>query len=187
MKKILTVAAILIVSAGLASAATVQKWTAGWDNFSEPLNYAKSNVSWSVKGSAKTLTVTFNLVGATPSKIYQASVHIFCTTIAPTFGQFPTEVNSPPNCTSITKQGVTKTIAAVEFGVVTTDQHGNGKFTVVVGPIASGTYNLEFTMRNGVGCGVIGGAGNNACYDDCSADFQSPGPTFGDTTTITIP
>lgn len=186
MKKILTVAAILIVSAGLA-AATVQKWTAGWDNFGEPLNYAKSNVSWSVNGNAKTLTVTFNLVGANPSKIYQASIHIFCTTIASTFGQFPTEVTTPPNCNVATKQGVTKTIAAVEFGVVTTDLHGNGKFKVVVGPIASGTYNLEFTMRNGVGCGVIGGAGNNACYDDCSADFQSPGPTFGDSVAINIP
>src|SRR6266513_2783792 len=31
------------------------------------------------------------------------------------------------------------TDTAVEFGVVTTDIHGNGRFTVVVGPIASGT------------------------------------------------
>jgi hypothetical protein len=187
MKRILMVAAVLLMSAGAASAATTQKWTAGWDNFSEPLNYTKSNVKWSVNSTTRKLTVTFTLVGANPNKIYQASIHIFCTTIVPTFGQFPTEVNNPPNCTTATKQGVTASIAAVEFGVVTTDLHGNGKFTVVVGPIASGTYNLEFTMRNGVGCGVIGGAGNNQCYDDCSADFQSPGPTFGDATTITIP
>jgi len=187
MKKIFRLAALLLISVGVSSAATKQKWTAGWDNFSEPLNYTKSSVKWTVNGTARKLTVTFNLVGANPNKIYQASIHIFCTTIAPTFGQFPTEVNNPPDCNVATKQGVTASIAAVEFGVVTTDMHGNGTFTVIVGPIASGTYNLEFTMRNGVGCGVIGGAGNNQCYDDCSADFQSPGPTFGDTVAITIP
>jgi hypothetical protein len=187
MKRTIITAALLFISVAAASAATKQKWTAGWDNFGEPLNYTKSNVTWSVSSASRKLTVTFTLVGATPSKIYQASIHIFCTTIGPMFGQFPTEVNSPPNCNPITRQGVTASVAAVEFGVVTTDLHGNGKFTVVVGPIASGTYNLEFTMRNGVGCGVIGGAGNNQCYDDCSADFQSPGPIFGDTVAITIP
>ena len=98
-----------------------------------------------------------------------------------TFGQFPTG----GACTTITRQGVTASIAAVEFGVVTTDIHGNGKFTVIIGPIASGTYNLEFDTRNGAGCGLTGGGGNGA--DICEADFQSPGPTFGDAATIVIP
>jgi hypothetical protein len=79
---------------------------------------------------------------------------------------------------------VTETVVAVEFGVVTTDIHGNGSFTVVVGPIASGSYDLEFDARNGAGCNLTGGAGNGS---DCNVDLQSPGPTFGMATTITIP
>ena len=64
-----------------------------------------------------------------------------------------------------------------------TDNHRNGSFTVVIGPVASGTYGLEFFARDGAGCNVNGGAGNGS---DCAVDFQSPGP-FGTETTITVP
>src|SRR5438445_4548077 len=77
------------------------------------------------------------------------------------------------------------TDTAVEFGVVTTDIHGNGRFTVVVGPIASGTYALEFDARNGAGCGLTGGGGNSPSI--CEADFQSPGPKFGTAVVIIVP
>jgi hypothetical protein len=79
---------------------------------------------------------------------------------------------------------VTASAVTIELGVVTTDIHGNGTFTVVIGPVAAGTYNVEFQARNGAGCDLIGGAGNQ--QSDCEDDFQSPGP-FGTTTTITIP
>jgi hypothetical protein len=72
---------------------------------------------------------------------------------------------------------------AVEFGVVLTDIHGNGRVTIVVGPIASGTYDLEFDARNGAGCGLIGGGGNATC----AAVFQSPGPKFGTAAVIIVP
>lgn len=75
-------------------------------------------------------------------------------------------------------------IAWVQVGVVLTDINGNGSFSVVIGPISAGTYDIEFHAENGAGCNLIGGAGNGS---DCDEDFQSPGPTFGDTTTITIP
>lgn len=170
---------ILFLASSVASAqVTIQKWSTGWDIFSEPLNLTKSNVKWSVSPADK-LTVTYTLIGATPNKLYQVGVHIYCTTIPPTWGQFPT---SPGGCLTITKQGVTASVAAVELGVVTTDLHGNGSFKVVVGPIASGTYNLEFNVRNGAGCNLIGGAGSAFC----AVDFQSPGP-FGTATTITLP
>ena len=62
--------------------------------------------------------------------------------------------------------------------------NGNGTFNVVIGPVASGTYTLEFIARNGAGCGLVGGG---ACdTNHAEADFQSPGP-FGTTTTISIP
>ena len=166
-----------------APAVTAQHWTAGWDNFSEPLNFSRSNITWSVNSTTRKLTVIFKLVSATASKLYQVGVHIFCTTFPATFGQFPV-AGGAGSCPAITRQGVTETIKAVEFGVVTTDIHGNGSLTVVVGPIASGSYNLEFDARDGAGCNLIGGAGNGS---DCNVDFQSPGPTFGTATTITIP
>jgi len=174
----------LLISAGTASAATtVQKWAAGWDKFTEPLNHTTSKISWSVSATTFKLSVTFTLNGATPSKLYQVGVHIFCTTFPATFGQFPANTLAAGNCDPITRQGVTKAVASVEFGVVTTDIHGNGSFSVVVGPIAAGTYDLEFVARDGAGCNLVGGAGNGS---DCAVDFQSPGP-FGTATTITIP
>lgn len=176
--------AVLLLLTGTASAATTtESWTAGWNNFHEPLNYKTSKVSWSVNPTKSTLSVTFTLVGATPSKLYEVGVVIYCTTLPATFGQFPTDDANGGNCTQFTIQGVTKTAALVQLGVVTTDLHGNGSFAVVVGPIASGAYDLSFAARDGAGCFLIGGE----APPNCAADFQSPGPTFGDATTITIP
>lgn len=163
--------------------ATTQKWTAGWDNFGEPLDFTHSNITWSVSPTTRKLTVTFRLVGATPSKLYQVGAHIFCTTFPATFGQFPV-AGGGGTCSAITRQGVTETIKAVEFGAVTTDIRGNGSFTVIVGPITAGSYDLELDARDGAGCNLAGGAGNGS---DCNVDFQLPGPIFGTATTITIP
>jgi hypothetical protein len=189
-KVVFLLAAALCLSSGFASAqmtepltATTQKWTAGWDNFSEPLDFTHSNVTWSVNSTTRQLTVTFKVMKAKPSKLYQVGVHIFCVNFPATFGQFPVD-GGGGSCPAITRQGVTETVKAIEFGVVTTDIHGNGSFTVVVGPIASGIYELEFDARDGAGCNLIGGAGNGS---DCNVDFQSPGPKFGTRTTIPIP
>ena len=75
MKRIFLLVVALLLSAVTASAtATVQKWTAGWDNFGEPLNYTRSKISWSVNATTHKLSVTFSLVGATPSKLYQVGI-----------------------------------------------------------------------------------------------------------------
>jgi hypothetical protein len=183
MKNILLLAAALLLAIGTASAqTTTQKWITGWDNFSEPLDLTHSNIKWSL-GAGRKLTVTFTLVGATPNKLYQVGVHIFCATAPGTFGQFPTNP-ATGSCGQITRQGVTASVASVEMGVVTTDIHGKGSFKVTVGPIASGTYEVEFSTRNGAGCNLIGGGGNGGVI--CEADFQSPGP-FGTATAIVVP
>jgi len=182
VKRILLLTAALLSSAGAASAATTQKWAAGWDNFSEPINLTSSKIVWSLSPARK-LTVTFSLVGATPNKLYQVGVHIFCTTAPGTFGQFPT-TPATGSCLAITRQDVTASIATVEMGVVTTDIHGKGSFKVTVGPIASGTYEVEFNMRDGAGCNLIGGGGPTGLI--CAVDFQSPGP-FGTATMIVVP
>jgi len=159
---------------------TTHKFTRGWDNFGEPLNLTSSSVKWSVSTTRK-MTVTFSLVGATPNKLYQVGVHIFCTTAHRTFGQFPTNPASGA-CGLLTRQGKTATVESVEMGVVTSDRTGKGSFNVVVGPIASGSYEMEFTVRNGAGCNLIGGSGSTGC----AIDFQSPGP-FTNATTIVVP
>lgn len=183
MKKTLLLAAAILLSVSAASAQTItQEWTTGWDNFGEPLSLTKSNIKWSVSAARK-LTVTFTLAGATPNKLYQVGTHIYCATFPATFGQFPANGAGGGDCFTMTRQGVTQSVVAVEMGVVTTDMHGSGSFKVVVGPITSGTYDLEFTVRNGAGCNLIGGAGNGS---DCAVDFQSPGP-FGTATTIVVP
>ena len=172
---------VAMASAQLEPAQTTQKWEAGWDNFSEPLNLTKSNVKWATAAGHK-LSLTFTLVGANSNKLYQVGIHIFCTTAPGTFGQFAT-FPSTGNCGTITRQGVTASVASVEMGVVTTDMNGKGSFKVTVGPIKTGTYNVEFSVRNGAGCNLSGGGGNGG--NICEADFQSPGP-FGNATTIVI-
>src|ERR1700732_2462742 len=174
--------AILFVAVAASAATTTQQWSLGWDNFGEPLNLTKSNVKWSVSATTHRVTVTYTLVGATPSKLYQVALNFFCRTFSSSFGQFPTDLGGG-TCLSLTRQGVTATVAEVEVGVVTTDIHGNGSFTVVIGPVAPGTYELEFHVRDGAGCDLTGGAGNGP---DCAVDFQSPGP-FGTATTIIVP
>jgi len=181
VKKTFLAVAALLLAAGTASASpTVMKWTAGWNNFTEPLDYTKSKTTWSVNPTSRKLSLTFTLVGAKPSKLYQVGITFFCTSFPATFGQFPVNP-AGGNCGPFTYQGVTKTVAWTEVGVVTTDIHGNGFFTVVIGPVPSGTYDVELYARDGAGCDLTGGG-----YD-CKIDFQSPGPTFGDATTITIP
>jgi hypothetical protein len=183
VKRTFLISAVLLLAAAHAFAgATAQKWTAGWDNFGEPLNYKTSKVTWSVNSAKKTLSVTFKLAAARPNKLYQVGINFFCTSFPATFGNYPVNGGGGA-CNTITRQGVTLSVTSVELGAVTTDEHGNGSFAVVIGPIAAGSYVLEFQTRDSVGCNLIGGDGNS----DCADDFQSPGPTFGDTTTITIP
>jgi hypothetical protein len=176
----LLASAILVASLTASATSTTQNWTLGWDNFGEPLNLTKSTIRWSVAPTRK-LTVTFGLVGAKPSKLYQVGINIFCETFPANFGQYPTDLGGG-DCQPLTRQGVTRDYAEVELGVVTTDMHGNGTFTVVIGPVPSGTYEVEFFARDGTGCDVTGGCGSTFC----AVDFQSPGP-WGTATAITVP
>jgi hypothetical protein len=181
MKRKMVLLAVTLMAAVTASATTTtQSWALGWDNFGEPLNLTKSTIKWSVS-TTRRLTVTYGFVGARPSKLYQVSINFFCSTFPATFGQFPTD-GGGGSCQALTRQGVTRDSAEIEVGAVTTDVHGNGLFTVVIGPVPSGTYELEFFARDGAGCNVNGGGG----LATCPVDFQSPGP-FGTATTITVP
>ena len=87
----------------------------------------KSNVKWSVSSTRK-LTVTFGLVGARPSKLYQVSINFFCNRFPATFGQFPTDGGGGP-CQSLTRQGVTRTLPRSKSVWLLTDVHGDGTLT----------------------------------------------------------
>jgi hypothetical protein len=50
MKSIFLLSMALLLSASTASAAMTEKWTVGWDNFSEPLNFTNSNITCSRVG-----------------------------------------------------------------------------------------------------------------------------------------
>ena len=80
MKRALPLAAFVALAMPalpiLAQAGKVA-WTAGWDNFGEPLTYAKSSVGWAVSPTAKTITATFTLTGAQPGKLYQIALLFF--------------------------------------------------------------------------------------------------------------
>ena len=157
--------------------AHAQSWRKGWDKFDEPLDFTKSKVFWSILPPQNRLLTVYRLRGAQPSKLYQVGVHLFCFVDPEFFGQFPTDKGG---CPEATRQDVTARAVAVEFGVVTTDMNGDGCFGVIVGPIAPGTYRLEFNVRDGAGCNLTGGFGS------CDVDFQSPGP-FGTVTRIVVP
>ena len=177
MKKVLVLAACLLLSSSVAAEARPKTlhWSPGWDEYGEPLDFDKSNIKWSIDQNSKTLKVVFTLIGAVPNKLYQVGFHIFGQCPA-SFGQF---LNI--GCSSVTAGGVTRSMACIEFGVVTTDMSGNGTFSVTVGPLPSGVYKGEFGARNGAGCGLRGGGGNSTC----NVVFLSPGP-FGATTRIEV-
>jgi hypothetical protein len=176
----------LAFAAGLAlvggrAVASELPWATGWDNFSEPLNKSTSFVHWSLSPGNPFLTVTYQLNGAAANKLYQIGIHLEnCRKAISSFGQFPA-LGGP--CSAITRQGITKTVEAFEFGVVLTDAFGNGRFAVIVGPIVAGTYALQFNVRNGAGCNVTGGGSGGAV---CEVDFQAPNH-FGNTITLKVP
>jgi hypothetical protein len=174
----LALAAGLALIAGRAFAAELP-WADGWDKFTEPLNTSTSFVHWSLSPENPFLTVTYQMNGAAPNKLYQVGIHLEnCRKTIPSFGQF----SALGPCGAITRQGVTRTVLAFEFGVVLADEFGNGSFAVTVGPIAAGAYTLQFTVRNGAGCNVTGGGGSAVC----AVDFQAPNH-FGKTITLMVP
>ncbi len=151
----------------------LQNWLAGWDIFDKQLDYNTSKVFWKHSPGGSRLVLTYILRGATPNRQYQVGVHLF-DSCPSAFGQFPV---GP--CDLVTREGITRVVASIEFGVVTTDSKGNGSFSLSVNGIAAGTYEMEFNVRAGVGCN-LGGCGA------CDVVFQSPGPFGVGTTKITF-
>jgi hypothetical protein len=87
--------AIVLVAITASAATTTQKFTTGWDNFGEPLNFTKSNVKWSVSATRK-LTVTYTLVGATPTSSIRAASTPFAARFLQRLANFPRTLAAVP-------------------------------------------------------------------------------------------
>jgi hypothetical protein len=170
---LLAIALLAALGATNATAGTLT-WQPGWDDFSQPLNYGSSYVSYSSPTSTS-LDISYFLVGGTPNSSHDVGIHQFfpspssaCSAL--TFGQF----TATAGCGTVTRQGVTANVTAFEFGTVALDGSGNGSFQVTVTGLSPGTYDVEFDVRFGP-----------TCPGNCSVIYQSPGPVFGDYAKIT--
>jgi hypothetical protein len=157
----------------------------GWDfcfnnscdfgNFDESLDLGNSYVSYTNKTS-DSLDVTFHFEGADNNRSYQVGIHNFPGDVSnchANFGNIPQLV-----CLDdLTRQGTTADVEAFEFGTVTTNGTGYADTSFSITGIASDTYDVQFHVREGVGC-IVGG--------HCAVIFQAPGP-FGTTEQIQIP
>jgi hypothetical protein len=166
---------LILCSLPASAAPATSSFTPGWDLFGFPLDYVNSSVSYS-SPSSNSLDIMFHLVGADPNASHDVGIHQFLPASVPdcnlvTFGQFA----GTPGCGVIARQGVTAYVTSFEFGTLNTDSFGNGDFNVLVTGIAPGVYNLEFTVREGPTCPGL-----------CGVIYQSPGPIFGDTVTVSF-
>ena len=147
------------------------QWSLGWDDLTKPLDLNSSFVEVTPDDDA--LRVVYSLEGARPNTSHNVGFLLFwdstseCVT---TFGQLTTFLCVGP----LIRQGFTTVVEGFNLGVLTTDAAGNGKLTVDVNGIAPATYNLEFEVSIST-CNL------------CARIYQSPGPTFGGTFSITIP
>jgi hypothetical protein len=156
----------------------------GWDscfdndcniNVDESLDLVESFVSYTNK-TLDSLDVTFHFEGADNNRSYQVGIHNFpgnCLSDHATFGN----VTQLVCVDDITRQGTTASVEAFEFGTVTTNGTGFAEKTFSITGITSDTYDVQFHVREGVGC-IAGG--------NCVVIFQASGP-FGTTESITIP
>jgi hypothetical protein len=124
------------------------------------------------------LQINYHLYGARPNWGYQVGVHVF-DRCDPSFGRLSSIIPCSP---AAQRQGNTRAVQAFDSKQpINTDANGDGGVAFIVHSIASGDYKLEFDVRAGVGCGFID------LGPECNVVFQSPGPLFGDTVTISVP
>jgi hypothetical protein len=143
-------------------------------NIDENLNLANSYVSYSTPSNG--LDVSFHFEGADASRSYQVGIHYFPGDIANCLGTFG-GISAIVCSDDILRQSTTEDIEAFEFGTLTTNGSGDGEADFWLTGISADTYDVQFHVREGVGC-IAGG--------NCAVIFQAPGP-FGTTESITIP
>lgn len=147
-------------------------WSPGWDDLTKPLDFAHSFVNVNNPDKSSNLRVVYSLKGARPNTSHNVGLHLFWDSTSqciPNFGQFPRF-----NCFFAVRQSFGSVVQGHNLGVLTTDSEGNGNLTVLVKGIAPGTYEIQFDV-------------STTTCNSCARIYQSPGPTFGGTHSVTIP
>jgi hypothetical protein len=131
-----------------AKQATVQtkhlKLYPGWDRLDFPLDYGKSEVVYKMDNKAKSLEVTWKIVGAEKHKSYYTWISLYYPTASdcvPTFGQFATQA-----CENVSRQGNTRGYNYIPPSTLVADENGDGTATVKIRDIAKGKYELAFGL-----------------------------------------
>lgn len=167
-------AGLCLFSSPVLAGTTTLGWSSGWDYFTYPLNYGSSYVSFTP--GATSLDVTYYLVGADALASHDVGIHSFFPNGTANCNIMFGTISPTPGCGSATRQGVTATLTAYEFGTRSTDSTGFGTFQTTITGITPGVYYLEFDVRAGPYCPG----------SDCGVIFQSPGPIFGDYIEVNI-
>ena len=162
----------------LADSTTKLVWMPGWDDATQPLDYAHSFVKFGQTGNG-TLQITYHLQGAKPNTAHTVGLHVFRCVLS--LGQY---LASP--CGYFFRDGAWSYASPIELGTITTDQSGSGNLQVSVAGIASGTYSIEFHTRISTmsltDITVCGASPN-----PCSVIYESPGPFGVGMVEITVP
>ena len=150
--------------ASLGSGVTTLHFKPGWDDLTQPLNWAKSTVTIDAR-TRRALTITYALTGAVPGTALQIGIEVFQSPCTMTkLGQYGLY------CGGGTRQGVTATLAEVLLPAPTVGTAGTFQRVVKLKGVAPGTYRFEFTVRDAPNPTVI---------------YQAPGP-FAKTAAVTV-
>jgi len=131
----------------------------GWDIFNEPLS--SGEVVWGVE-EGNNLVVSFQVSGARPNHRYTVGAHLF-REVPFSVKEFLGYPTGETTAVKVDREGKSSYAIAYDFGKLTTDSQGNGSARFE-GPIPSGQYFVQFTVRYGEclplkgithGCGAV--------------------------------
>ncbi len=162
-------------------------WSPGWDVFTVTFNaFPASRLVYSAHSSEFKIDYVLRDANA-PSTNHIVALDIFWPSVSNCIGfgtitrghgsGGSTVFTGPLNaagCEADTRQGVTRVVEGLFLGILALDSTGSGFLRVTIAGIPAGTYQVEFDIRA------------SAIAPNFEVILQSPGPTFGDTVSVTI-
>ena len=161
-----------------ADSATKLVWRAGWDDTTQPLDYAHSFVKFG-QSTTGGMQIAYHLQGAAPNTTHTVGLHVYKCVLS--FGQYLADA-----CGFFSRDGNSSFASPVELGVITTDQNGNGNLEVTIQGIAPGAYSIAFHARLGTKPATV----SSSCSgwgNPCNVIYESPGPFAAGAVEITVP
>ncbi len=162
---------------GVSAARITLPWSAGWDIFTEPLNYRHSFVSFDQSAATNNIQVLYRLEGAVPNSQHLVGIDLYWGPVGtPSTGMCVTDFGqfTASNCGYACRQGICRTYNSFELGVVTANSSGNASFTRTVRSVTPGTYELQYFVRE-------------TTEPPSYVIYQAPAPYGSGTVTLTVP